>query len=64
MSNLDENINPPETQKNNQDREAYNINETIFTSPTQSNLTPFKSIQWKNGAWSVTPWPDVPPIPE
>ena len=64
MSNIDENINPLETQKNNHECEAYNTNETVFASPTQLKLTPFKAIQWINGAWNIIPWPDVPPIPE
>ena len=64
MSNIDENINSPETQKNNPEREACNIDENVFTNPTQLKLTPFKAIQWINGGWSITPWPDVPPIPK
>jgi len=61
MSNIDKNIKPRETQMKN---EVSSINEIVFTSPTQLVQTPFKSIQWINGAWSITPWPDVPPIPE
>ena len=30
----------------------------------EGTQTPFKSIQWVNGAWMITPWPDVPPLPE
>ena len=32
-------------------------------NPQATTQTPFKSIQYVNGAWKVTPWPDVPPLP-
>lgn len=64
MSNLDENINPPETSKNTNENELCINNKTTVIFPAQTKLAFFKSIKWVNGAWIVTPWSDAPPISE